>query len=144
VFPHPIQGLPTGWGNSQRGGGAAPRHDKLPPPGPGLLIRQASIAYGNSSPASPGADTPTPVSRDAAPTRADRQRHKIPIYNLTTGQPALDVRGEGNLTLNSDNSAFHSLFPDAELAIVRIPKPPDRASPVEVIEHQARMHELIE
>lgn len=41
-----------------------------------------------------------------------------------------------------DNSAIHSLFPDAELAIVRMP--PDRASPVEIAEHQARMRELIE
>jgi hypothetical protein len=55
----------------------------------------------------------------------------------------LDVRGEGNQTLNFDNSAFHSLFPDAELVIVRIPTPPDHAPPVEVIEHQARMRELI-
>lgn len=36
------------------------------------------------------------------------------------------------MALNFDDSAFHSLFPDAELAIVRIPKPPDRASPGEI------------
>jgi len=64
------------------------------------------------------------IGGDVLPTRADRQRHKIPIYNLTTGQPLADIKGEGNLTLNFDHSAFHSLFPDAELAIVRIPKPP--------------------
>jgi hypothetical protein len=36
------------------------------------------------------------------------------------------------------------LFPNAELAIVRLPKPPDRASPGEIAEHQARMRELVE
>jgi hypothetical protein len=77
-------------------------------------------------------------------TRADRQRYKIPVYNPTTSQPLPDVKVEGNLALNFDNSAFHTLFPDAELAVVRIPKPPDRASPEEVAEHQARMRELAE
>jgi hypothetical protein len=38
---------------------------------------------------------------------------------------------------------FHSLFPDAELAIVRIPKPPDGAMPEEIAAHQARMRELV-
>jgi hypothetical protein len=85
-----------------------------------------------------------PISGDRLLTRADRQRYKIPIYNLTTGQPLPDVKGEGNLVLNFDNSAFHSLFPDAELAIVRMPKPPNRASPEEIAEHHARMRELIE
>jgi len=90
------------------------------------------------------ADDPVSIGGDVLLTRADRQRSKTHIYNLTTGQPLPDVKGEGNLTLNFDNSAFHSLFSDAELAIVRIPKPPDRASPVEVTEHQARMRELVE
>jgi hypothetical protein len=90
------------------------------------------------------ADDPhAPISGDVLLTRADRQRHKIPIYNLTTGQPLPDIKG-GNLAVHFDNSAFHSLFPDAELAIVRIPKPPDRASPGEIAEHQARMRELVE
>jgi len=133
-----------GWGNSQRRRGAAPRHYNLPPPGPGLLIRQASVAYGDSSPACSDVDTPTPVGGDSASVRAARQRYKIPIYNLTTGQPLPDVKGEGNLAIHFDNSAFHSLFPDAELAIVRIPRPPDRASSEEVAAHQARMRELVE
>jgi hypothetical protein len=90
------------------------------------------------------ADDPVPIGGDVLLTRADRQRYRIPIYNLTTGQPLPDVKGEGNLAIHFDNSAFHSLFPDAELAIVRIPEPPDRASPVEVTEHQARMRELVE
>jgi hypothetical protein len=90
------------------------------------------------------ADDPVSIGGDVLLTRADRQRHKIPIYNLTTGQPLPDVKGEGNLTLNFDNSAFHSLFPEAELAIVRIPKPPNRASPGEIAAHQARMRELVE
>jgi hypothetical protein len=89
-------------------------------------------------------DPHAPIGGDVLLTRADRQRYKIPIYNLATGQPLPDVKGEGNLALNFDNSAFHSLFPDAELAIVRIPKPPDRASPEEIAEHQARMRELVE
>jgi len=197
-----------GWGNSQRNGGAAPRHYKLPPPGPGLPIRQSSIAYGDGSLAEEDGDTQehqaltrvmvysldgepleettvdlppgkqddsiavrvdqpsaslailergvhvsergffhlkgaaddphTPISGDVVLTRADRQRYKIPVYNLTTSQPLPDVKG-GNLAIHFDNSAFHSLFPDAELAIVRIPKSPDRASPEEVAEHQARM-----
>jgi hypothetical protein len=90
------------------------------------------------------ADDPVSIGGDVLLTRADRQRHKIPIYNLTTGQPLPDVKGEGNLALNFDNSAFHSLFPNAKSAIVRIPKPPDRASPGETAEHQARMRELVE
>jgi hypothetical protein len=90
------------------------------------------------------ADDPVSIGGDVLLTRADRQRYKTPIYNLTTGQPLPDVKGEGNLALNFDNSAFHPLFPDAELAVVRIPKPPDRASPVEIAEHQARMRELVE
>jgi hypothetical protein len=77
------------------------------------------------------------------PPHGHRQRYKTPIYNLTTGQPLPDVKG-GNLAVHFDNSAFHSLFPNAELAIVRIPKPPDRASPGEVAEHQARIRELVE
>jgi hypothetical protein len=85
-----------------------------------------------------------PISGDVLLTRADRQRHKIPIYNLTTGQPLPDVKGEGTSALNFDHSAFHSLFPDAELAIERLPKPPHRASPGEIAEHQARMRELVE
>jgi hypothetical protein len=89
-------------------------------------------------------DDPVSIGGDVLLTRADRQRYKTPIYNLTTGQPLPDVKGEGNLALNFDNSAFHSLFPDAELAIVRIPKLPDRASPEEIAEHQARMRELVE
>ena len=64
------------------------------------------------------------IGGDVLLTRADRQRHKIPIYNLTTGQPLPDVKGEGTPALNFDNSAFQSLFPKAELAIVRIPRPP--------------------
>jgi len=55
-----------------------------------------------------------------------------------------DVKGEGNLALNFDNSAFHSLFPGAELAIVRVPKPPDRATEEEIAGHKARMRELVE
>jgi len=91
------------------------------------------------------ADDPhAPIGGDVLLTRADRQRYRIPIYNLTTGQPLPDIKGEGNLAIHFDNSAFHSLFPDAELAIVRIPKPPDRASPEEIAEHQARMRELVE
>ena len=205
-----------GWGNSQRRRGAAPRYYKLPPPGPGLLIRQTGVAYGDGHAEEPTvttirvhsldgeplremANVPAPLGRedaiavvripdpppDADPdeyyanvrqrlergvhttdgffhleeatgdphapiggdvllTRADRQRYKIPIYNLTTGQPLLDIKGEGNLALNFDNSAFHSLFPDAELAIVRIPKPPDRASPEEAAGHKARVQELVE
>jgi hypothetical protein len=71
------------------------------------------------------ADDPhAPISGDVLLTRADRQRHKVPIYNLTTGQPLPDVKGEGNLALHFDNSAFHCLFPGAELAVVRRPKPP--------------------
>jgi len=89
-------------------------------------------------------DPHAPISGDVLLTRADRQRHKIPLYNLTTGQPLPDVKGEGNLAINFDNSAFHPLFPDAELAIVRIPRPPDRASPEEIAAHQARMRELVE
>ena len=95
-----------GWGNSQRRRGAAPRHYKLPPPGPGLLIRQTGVAYGDGSPASPDAGQDTILTRvadaphalvsgDAVLTRADGQRYKIPIYNLTTGQPLPDVTGEG-------------------------------------------------
>jgi hypothetical protein len=57
------------------------------------------------------ADDPVSIGGDVLLTRADRQRHKIPIYNLTTGQPLPDVKG-GNLALNFDNSAFHSLFPE--------------------------------
>lgn len=197
-----------GWGNSQRRRGAAPRHYKLPPPGPGLLIRQTGVAYGDGSPDTAQGTIPTRVrvcslegepleeatvdlssgkqddtiavrvdrpsssltilergvhipergffrlkgtaddsvaiGGDVLLTRANRQRHKIPIYNLTTGQPLPDVKGEENLVIHFDNSAFHSLFPDAELAIVRIPRPPDRASPVEVAEHKARMRELVE
>lgn len=49
---------------------------------------------------------------------------KVPIYNLTTGQPLPDVKGEGNLAIHFDNPVFHSLFLDAELAIVRIPTLP--------------------
>jgi len=91
------------------------------------------------------ADDPrAPIGGDVLLTRADRQRYKIPIYNLTTGQPLPDVKGEGTLAIHFDNSAFHSLFPDAELAIVRIPRPPDRASSIEVAEHQARRRELVE
>ena len=191
-----------GWGNSQRRRGAAPRHYKLPPPGPEPLIRQTGIAYGDGSPDAeqgtiptrvrvysldgeplgettvdliPGkqddtiavrvdrppsslailehgvhvpergffrlqgaADDPVSIGGDVLLTRADRQRHKIPVYNLTTGQPLPDVKG-GNLALNFDNSVFHSLFPDAELAIVRLPRPPDRASPAEIATHQAKM-----
>jgi hypothetical protein len=88
------------------------------------------------------ADDPVAIGGDVLLTHADRQRHKIPIYNLTTGQPLPDVKG-GNLAIHFDNSAFHSLFPDAKLAIVRIPKPPDRASPGEVAAHQAWMRELV-
>ena len=84
------------------------------------------------------------IGGDVLLTGADRQRHKIPIYNPTTSQPLPDVKGEGNLAIHFDNSAFHSLFPDAELAIVRIPRPPDRASPEETAEHQARMREFVE
>jgi hypothetical protein len=53
------------------------------------------------------------IGGDVLLTRADRQRHKIPIYNLTPGQPLPDGKG-GTLALNFDHSAFHSLFPDAE------------------------------
>jgi hypothetical protein len=148
-----------GWGNSQRRRGAAPRHYKLPPPGPRFLIRQSGIAYGDGSPNAeqdtiptrvrvysldgelldettvdlpPGkqddtialrvdrpssslsilehgvhvpergffrlqgsADDPVSIGGDDVLTRAGRQRHKIPIYNLTTGQPLPDVKGEG-------------------------------------------------
>jgi hypothetical protein len=90
------------------------------------------------------ADDPVSIGGDVLLTRADRQRYRIPIYNLTTSQPLPDVKGEGNLAIHFDNSAFHSLFPDAELASVRIPRPPDRASPEEVAAHQARMRELVE
>ena len=90
------------------------------------------------------ADDPASIGGNVLLTRANRQRHKIPIYNLTTGQPLPDVKGEGNLAIHFDNSAFHSLFPDAELAIVRIPRPPDGATPEEAAEHQARMRELVE
>jgi hypothetical protein len=69
-------------------------------------------------------DPHAPIGGDVLLTRAARQRYKVPIYNLTTGQPLPDVKGEGNLALNFDNSAFHSLFPEAELAIVRVPSPP--------------------
>ena len=198
-----------GWGNSQRRRGVAPRHYKLPPPGPGLLIRQTGVAYGDGRPdaeqdtiptrvtvyslkgepleettvdLTPGeqddaiavrvdwpssslailergvhvpergffrlkgaADDPhAPISGDVLLTRADRQRYKIPIYNLTTGQPLPDVKGEGNLAIHFDNSAFHSLFPNAELVTVRVPKPPDRASPGEIAEHRAMMREPVE
>jgi hypothetical protein len=88
-------------------------------------------------------DPRAPIGGDVLLTRADRQRYKVPVYNLTTSHPLPDIKGEGNLALNFDNSVFHSLFPDAELAIVRIPSP-DRASPEEVPEHQARMRELVE
>jgi len=84
------------------------------------------------------------IGGDVLLTRADRQRYKIPIYNLTTGQPLPDVKGEGTPALNFDSSAFHSLFPDAELAIVRIAKPPDSTSPAEIAAHQAKMRELVE
>ena len=89
-------------------------------------------------------DPHAPIGGDVLLTRADRQRYKVPVYNLTTGQLLPDVTGEGAATINFDNSAFHSLFPEAELAIVRIPKPPDGATPEEVAEHQARMRELVE
>jgi hypothetical protein len=226
-----------GWGNSQRRRGVAPRHYKLPPPGPRPRIRQTGVVYGDGSPAegdgssvaeqwparpreyktpprvmvfsldgellketaialTPGdreddtivvripgpspdstsdelagyytrvrrrlehgvhvperglfhlkraADDPhAPISGDVPLTRADRQRYKIPVYNLTTGQPLPDVTGEGAVTVNFDNSAFHSLFPEAELITVRVPKPPDRATEEEIAEHQARMRELVE
>ena len=90
------------------------------------------------------ADDPVSIGGDVLLTRANRQRYKIPVYNLTTGQPLPDVTGEGAVTVNFDNSAFHSLFPDAELAVVRVPKPPDRATETEIAEHQARMRELVE
>jgi hypothetical protein len=35
------------------------------------------------------------IGGDVHLTRADRQRYKIPIYNLTTGQAPPDVTGEG-------------------------------------------------
>jgi len=44
------------------------------------------------------------IGGDVLLTRADRQRHKTPIYNLTTGQPLLDVKGERNLAIHFDNS----------------------------------------
>jgi len=50
-----------GWGKSQRRRGAAPRHYKLPPPGPGLLIRQTGIAYGDGSPDAKQDTIPTHV-----------------------------------------------------------------------------------
>jgi hypothetical protein len=56
-----MHGLPMGWGNSQRRRGAASRHYKLPPPGPGFLIRQSGIAYGNSSPDAEKGTIPTRV-----------------------------------------------------------------------------------
>jgi len=60
------QGLPMGWGNSQRRRGVAPRHYKLPPPGPGFLIRQTGIAYGDGSP---------DAEQDTIPTR-------VRVYSL--------------------------------------------------------------
>ena len=42
------------------------------------------------------ADDPhAPISGDVVLTRVNRQRYKIPIYNLTTAQPLPDVKGEG-------------------------------------------------
>ena len=74
------------------------------------------------------ADDPVSIGGDVVLTRADGQRYKIPTYNLTTGQPLPDVKGGGNLAVNFGNSAFHSLFPEAELITVCVPKPPDRAT----------------
>lgn len=68
------------------------------------------------------------IGGDVVLTRGGRQRYKIPTYNLTTGQPLPDVKGGGNLAVNFGNSAFHSLFPEAELITVCVPKPPDRAT----------------
>jgi hypothetical protein len=50
-----------GWGNSQRRRGVAPRRYKLPPPGPGLLIRQTGMAYGDGSPDAEQGTAPTRV-----------------------------------------------------------------------------------
>jgi hypothetical protein len=41
------------------------------------------------------ADDPASIGGDVLLTHAGRQRRKILIYNLTTGQPLPNVKGEG-------------------------------------------------
>jgi hypothetical protein len=112
-----------------------------------------NVASTYLSAAACGATVPLPPERSCGRSRVHRRRcPPHPCRQATTQNPHLqpdhrppppDVKGEGTPALNFDNSAFHSLFPDAEIAIVRIPKPPDRASPGEVAAHQARMRELV-
>jgi len=59
-----------GWGNNKRRRGAAPRHYNLPPPSPGLLIRQSGITYGDGRP---------DAERDTIPTH-------VRVYSLE-GEP---------------------------------------------------------
>jgi len=95
-----------GRGNSQRRRGAAPRHYKLPPPGPGLPIRQPSMAYGDGSSPYPDAGQDTIPTRFAnAPPRAyQRRRPPHPRRQEAAQNPHLqpdhqpappDVTGEG-------------------------------------------------
>ena len=110
-----------GWGNSQRRRGAAPRHYKLPPPGPGLLIRQTSVAYGDGRPDAEQDTIPTRVrvySLDSEPLRETtvdltprKQDDTIavrvdgPSSSLTVLEHGIHVPERGCLWRNSAASA---------------------------------------
>ena len=49
-------------GKQRRRRGVTPRHYKLPPLGPGLLIRQTGVAYGDGSPNAEQDTIPTHVT----------------------------------------------------------------------------------
>jgi hypothetical protein len=90
-----------GWENRQRRRGAAPRHYKLPPPGPGLLIRQTGIAYGDGSP---------DVEQDTVPTR-------VRVYSLD-GEPLEETTVDLTPGKQDDTIAVRVDGPPSSLTIL--------------------------
>jgi hypothetical protein len=113
-----------GWGNSQRRRGAAPRRYKLPPPGPGFLIRQTGIAYGDGRP---------DVEQDTIPTRVrayslDSESLEETTIDLTPRkqEDTIAVRVDGHLRAwPSWNVA--STSPSAAACGTTVPLPPGRS-----------------
>jgi hypothetical protein len=68
---------------------------RIPAPPPNSTADEIANHYARFRLQGAADDPHAPISGDVVLTRVNRQRYKIPIYNLTTAQPLPDVKGEG-------------------------------------------------